>query len=299
MPMTTSVRFYLVYRKGSRMQTLRASSPGALTNLTGTAVGVDWPAAFLMWIVTYQYVNLFLVLWTILVPEASRGIIGFVERDLGVSPSLIATLFLFSVGITWRGFQPRWWLLMALIGQGSIALIALMYTVRSDITFTQFAGHGGLFMLSTLGIISMIPLSLEKKSLPNRIILASKHLLIPTIGVSLLLYGIGLAARPEAGVSLFIQSQFGPPLVYMLVVAFCVSAGCVVQNHISASRLFVGLIPQAVYAVMAIALLGADISVSLIGVFVHLEFLVTALFVVVIHTKEYARMLRLRARREA
>lgn len=276
-----------------------APASGTLTSLAGTAMGVDWRIGFLMWTVASQYINLCLVLWTILVPEASRDILGFVERDLHLPSTLIATLFLFSIGITWRGLHPRWWLLASLLGQGVIAAIALLYTVRSDITLTQFAGHGGLFFLSGLGIIAMIPPSVEKMGWHNRLIIASKHLLIPTIGIALALYAVGLATRPDAGIAMFIQSQFGTPLIVILVGALALSAGCVVQNRISAGRLFVALLPQAIYAVMAIALLGADAGVSLIGIFVHIQFLITSLFVVLIQTKEYARSLMLRARRGA
>jgi hypothetical protein len=284
--------------KGSFMHTAPAPS-GTLTSLAGTAMGVDWRIGFLMWTVASQYINLCLVLWTILVPEASRGILGFVERDLRLPTTLIAVLCLFSIGITWRGLHPRWWLLWSLLGQGVIATIAMLYTIRSDITLTQFAGHGGVFFLSGLGIVSMIPLDIERMGWRNRVIIASKRLLIPTIGIALLFYAIGLATRPDAGIAMFIQSQFGTPLIVILVGVLAVSAAVVVQNHISAGRLFVALLPQAIYAVMAVALLAEDIGVSLVGIFVHTQFLITALFVVLIQTKEHARTLMLRARRGA
>lgn len=259
------------------------------TNLAGTAASVDWPLCFLLWTLATQYINLGLVLWTLLVPEDLKGLMSFMARDLHLPVSLVAILFLFSVGISWRGLHPRWWLLATLVGQAVIAAFALVYTVRGSLTLAQLAGHGGLFVLSALGIVAMIPPSGESTTRRNRAIAASKKLLIPTIGAVLLLYAMGLATRPDTGVSLFIQSQFGPPLIVILAGLLAVSAACVIQNRIPASLLFVSLLPLLVYAVMAVALLGQDNDVSLLGIVVHLEFLITALFVVMIQTKEYAR----------
>lgn len=280
------------------------SQPDAstMTNLAGRSASVDWRCVFLMWMVVVQYVMFFATFWPLLVAESSRGLIDFLNRDFHIPAALIAGLFLFSIGITWRGFHARWWLLLMLTGQAVYAFAAFVYAIHSDITLTQFAGHGGLFFLFTFGIIAQISPpdnpSLEYfGAFKTRLIALSKTLLIPIIGVVLLLYAIGLTTRTDAGIAAFIRNQFGSPLIVMLIFALFVGAGVVIQNHIHASRLFVALIPQGIYAVMAISFLGSDNGVSLAGVMVHFLFTVTALFIVLIQTKEYARALLLRQRR--
>jgi hypothetical protein len=233
------------------------------------------------------------------VAQQSRGIRGFLERDLHVSPLLVGVVFLGGVGITVRGLTPRWWLVPSVAGQGIYAMAALAYAIHMDVTLTQFAGHGGLFLLSLFGLIAAIPLPPQNAILarPQRLLITlSKTLLIPIIGVTLGLYAVGLVARPDAGVSMFIQSQFGSVVIVGMVVWFAVGAGVVIQNHIPASVLFVALIPQGIYAFMAVSLLGTDNRVSLAGVIVHLLFLITAGFVVLIQTTEYARILKAQQR---
>jgi hypothetical protein len=273
-----------------------------MTNLAGRSASVDWRCVFLMWMVVVQYVMFFATFWPLMVAESSRGLIDFLNRDFHIPAALISGLFLFSIGITWRGIHPRWWLLLMLTGQAAYAFAAFAYAVHSDITLTQFAGHGGLFFLFLFGIIAQIhppdnPSLEYLGTFKTRLIALSKTVLIPIIGVVLLLYAIGLTTRTDAGIAAFITNQFGSPLVVMLIFSLFVGAGVVIQNHIHASRLFVALIPQGIYACMAISLLGSDNGVSLTGVIVHLLFTITAMFIVLIQTKEYARALLLRQRR--
>jgi hypothetical protein len=254
-----------------------------MTNLAGRSASVDWRCVFLMWMVVVQYVMFFATFWPLMVAESSRGLIDFLNRDFHIPAALISGLFLFSIGITWRGIHPRWWLLLMLTGQAAYAFAAFAYAVHSDIIAQIHPPDNP--SLEYLGTFK------------TRLIALSKTVLIPIIGVVLLLYAIGLTTRTDAGIAAFITNQFGSPLVVMLIFSLFVGAGVVIQNHIHASRLFVALIPQGIYACMAISLLGSDNGVSLTGVIVHLLFTITAMFIVLIQTKEYARALLLRQRR--
>jgi hypothetical protein len=277
---------------------------GTMTNLVGRSMKIDYRCAFLMWMVVVQYVMLFATVWPLVVSESSRGLVGFLQRDFQITPALVV-LFLFAIGITWRGVRGRWWLLLMLSGQFIYAFGALVYAIHSDITLTQFAGHGGLFFLCMFGVISSVPLPRDPREeflgvFKARLINSSKVLLIPTIGAALLIYALGLASRPDAGIAMFIQSQFESPVIIgILVTALSLAAAVTIQNHISASRLFIALIPQLIYAVMAVSFLSSDNNVSLAGVMVHFLFWITAMFIVLIQTKEYARALRLRQRQGA
>jgi hypothetical protein len=245
----------------------------------------------------------FATLWPLLVSEASRGIVGFLQRDLFIPPTVIVVLILFSIGIAWRGVYARWWMLALLLGQGTYALAAFVYAIHSDITWTQFAGHGGLFFLGAAGICSAIPVQMSvdeqgraepKKNLHNRMIAVAQALLIPIIGVALLIYAIGLAARPDAGVAAFIQTQYGLHVMGFIGFFMAIGAAVAIQNNISAGRLAVALTPQGVYAFIAIELLGSDNNVSFAGVIVHLLFCFTAFLVVMIRTRDHANTLRRR-----
>jgi hypothetical protein len=269
---------------------------------------VDFRCTFLMWTLAAQVVMMFLTLWPTIVQESGRGIVGFLERDFHIPAAFIGYLFIASIGIAWRGIYARWWLLVMLMGQGVYMLAALVYVIHSDITLTQFAGHGGLFFLSFFGIISSIPMHnkpadngrmTEVNDWHNHLIRFSKAVLIPIIGLVLFFYGAGLVTRPDAGIAEFIQNQFGAHIKTGMIIAFGIGGFVVIQNHISAARLFIGLLPQLAYAVMAVSFLGSDNNVSLTGVIVHLLLSITAMFIVFIQTKEHARALRLRQRQGA
>lgn len=259
--------------------------------LVGHAVEFNWRRILTMWMFSIQYALLMCHLWPALVPEASHGILAFARRDVNLSPTVMVVVFLFCIGITWRGVRPRLWLLGMLTGQGLLAGITLVYALRGVVTLAQVAGHGGLFMLCVFAVMALVQKDAARPWMVWRWRFDAQAFLIPTIGVTLMLYALGLATRPDAGIAMFIQGQFGTPLIAILVAAFALGAGVVIQNHISASRLFVALVPQGIYAVMAIGLLGADNDVSLAGVIVHLLFTVTAMCVVLIQTKEYAHAL--------
>lgn len=258
------------------------------TALTARAVEFHWRRVLTMWIFAVQYILLICHMWPTLIPEASHGLVSFAQRDGLVSPALLTVLFLFGIGISWRGVRPRWWLLVMLSGQGLLASLAIAYALKNQATWTQVAGHGGLFFLCLFALLSMIQRERRGQWHIWRWRVETQAFLIPIIGATLLLYGAGLATRPDAGIAMFIRSQFGLPLIVILIGVFAAGGGVVIQNRISASRLFVALVPQAVYAFMAVSLLGSDNNVSLGGVIVHLLFTVTAMFVVLIQTKEYA-----------
>lgn len=289
--------------KGASMTTPHPMSPPAATAtptrvpLVGRAVEFNWRRTFTMWIFMIQYVHLACYLWPVIVPESSHGLVSLATQDLNMSPALMASLFLIGIGISWRGVRPRWWLLPMLGGQLTLSTLAVAYAIKGQVTWSQVAGHGGLFLLCLCAIVSMIQRETHAVWRLRTWQIEAQSFLIPIIGATLCLYGVSLATRTDTGIAVFIQGQFGAPLIALLVFFFCVAGGVAVQNHISASRLFVCLIPQAVYAAMAISLLGSDNDVSLAGIIVHMLFTITAMFVVLIQTKEYALSI-VRQRRE-
>lgn len=274
------------------------SQPTTAVTFVGQTVEFNWRRVLVMWMFVIQYALLACYLWPVIVPETSHGIIALAQRDMRLSPAVLVTLLLFGIGVTWRGVRPRGWLLAMLSGQAILAALAAAYAARGETTWAQVAGHGGLFILCLFAILSMIQRERRADWSIWRWRFDAQSFLIPTIGATLLLYALGLAARPDAGIAMFIQSQFGSPLIAMLITAFALGGGVVIQNRISASRLFIALVPQAVYAMMAISLLGADNGVSIGGVLVHLLFTITAMFIVLIQTTEYARAV-VRERQEA
>lgn len=276
-----------ITKQGRRMTSQAASTKAAAQSGVRRTPAVNYKMGLLMWVACIQYFNLASVLWTLVVPEASRGIIGFIHRDFSISPVAIASLYLISIGVSWRGVKARYGLLFVLLGQLAMALISLIYTLNNTITLTQLAGHGGLFVLSALGIAAVT--QYEAKAAPRYEI---QKMLIPTIGVILALYGIGLGARADGGIAMFIKGQFGSIVYMALIVWFTLGGGYALPNHLSPWRLFVCVVPLFLYAYMAVSLLASDNSVSFTGIMVHLELAIMMGFIVMIQVREYARAMR-------
>lgn len=258
-----------------------------VTPVTRTSTPINYKRLFLLWIIAQQYINVFALIWVMLVPEASRGLAGLMQRDFHITPPVILVFSLFSLGVTLRGASPRYGLLLSQVGQGLTALFALGYTLHGDISLSQLAGHGGLFALNAIGIAAMAQYS---RPMPRRVHLST--VLIPTIAIILVLYALGIASRPDMGVSRFIDAQFRSPLNDLLLAWFALSAGYVILNHIHPSKLFVALTPMMIYALMAAAFLGSDNGVSIGGIFVHLMLFFSMMIVVMLQTREYARVTR-------
>lgn len=274
------------YKQGARMtQALTSTSRQAATHTQ--AASINYKRLFLLWVIAQQYINIFALLWSLIVPEVSRGLMGLVQRDFHASPEVLIIPYAVSLGVTLRGAKPRYGMVLALSGQGVTAFFALLYAIHGDISLSQFGGHGGLFALNLAGVIAMTQYASPR---PRRWTMQTA--LIPLIAVIMILYALGIASRPDMGVSRFIDEQFRSPLNDILLLWFAIGAGYIVLNHIHPSKLFVALLPMIVYAFMAAAFLGSDNSISISGIFVHLMLMFTMMIVVMLQTREYARQSR-------
>src|SRR5688572_25580341 len=108
-------------------------------SLVGQTVEFNWRRTLTMSMFVMQYTLLFCHVWPAIVPEASHGILAFAQREGPLTPSVMATVFLFCIGITWRGPRPRLWLLGMLLGQGILAVLTVMYAARGMVTLAQVA----------------------------------------------------------------------------------------------------------------------------------------------------------------
>lgn len=271
---------------------------------------IDYKLTLLMWVAVTQPLNLFSILWAIAVPEASRGLVGLVGRDLHIPPMAIVALFLIGIGVSFRGLKPRYGLLFMLVGQAATAFAALAYTLHGTVTPAQFAGHGGLFVLNVAAILAVtqykkrdeirdtIRQAIARKSsvVPTMPRLLAPMSLIPLIGVILCVYGVGLALRPDAGLAMFIQGQVGQIWNDILIAWMAVGGGYILLNHIAPKWLFVAILSIGVYALMASILLAYDNGVSFTGIIVHSELFITMMFVAMIQIREYADAARHEAR---
>lgn len=265
--------------------TMSTSTPlpdqGAFTRLIGSANQVDWWRWLLRVIGGFQFLYA-VAIWGGLVfgTRASLGVLGFLQRDTGIPPSVIGILFVFGMGQATRGMFPRYHSLIVIIGQIAYSLVTLIYTVRGDLPLSGLAGHGGLCLLCALCIVG----ATQRQNNPGRMPSIQKFLM-PALGVSLLMYAIGLASRPDAAIVTFIQNESGAHFSNLLAILIGYGGGCVLFNHIEAKWLFTALLPQYFYTLIALALLAAHpTTTSLPGVASHFAFSVLSAYIILIQT---------------
>lgn len=254
---------------------------GTLTRLTDSANAVDWWRWMLRGIGAFQFMYAAAIGAGLLFgTRNSLGVLGFLERDTGISPAIIGILFVFGMGQATRGVFPRYHSLLVIIGQIAYSLVTVVYTLRGELPLSGLASHGGLCVLCALCIVS----ATQRHDSPRRET-PFKDALMPAMGVSLLMYAIGLAGRPDAAIATFIQGESGAHLSLLLAVCLGYGGGCILFNHILAKWLFTAMMPQYFYTLIAIALFFAHpLTTSLTGVVSHIAFAMISAFIILIQT---------------
>jgi hypothetical protein len=265
--------------------TLPASTASPLTRLAESANSVDWWRNVLRAIGGLQMVYAAALGAAMLIATQTKqmdslGVLGFLQRDTGIPPSLFGLLFMFGVGVALRGVYPRYESLAVLTGQYAYTLITLIYAVRGEVPLSGLASHGGLCALCVVLIVGATQRHNHPQHRTN-----VRNVLMPIMGVSLLLYAIGLSTRPDAAINAFITGIYSDWLTAAMSLWLVIGGGYMLFNHILAKLLFVMMTGQYLYTVLALALLAVHpLTTSLAGVASHVGFSVISGFIILIQT---------------
>lgn len=258
-----------------------ADFQGVLSRLADSANAVDWWRWTLRAIGGIQFLYAAAIGCALLLgAQSSLGVLGFLQRDTGIPPSVVGILFVFGMGLATRGVFPRYESLLVIVGQVAYTLITLLYVFRGELPFSGLAGHGGTCLICAMLIVG----ATQRHNSPRHYT-PVKNVLMPAMGTSLLLYAIGLVSRPDAAIASFIQGEYSGYLTLVLALWLAYGGGYMLFNHILAKWLFAAMMGQYLYTLLAFALLAAQpTTTSLAGVGSHFAFSVIATYIIFIQT---------------
>lgn len=291
---------------------------GAITRLSDTTVKLDWTNGFLRFIAFTPALFLVSILWMMLVPESSMGVLQFAVQDVhrgrAVVGGVVAAFFMRDIGQALRGIKPRHGMIFVLSGQAVMAVVSIYYTLKGDATLASFAGNFGVFWLSLLSLwtiaqyeqyqfyiresarlLKLYPkphaLPDEEKAylksletnLPRRFL--AKTYLIPGIAIIMFVSALGLITRPDGAIAAFIHNQVGFAYYVFVMAWLVVGSGFITLNHIKAKWLYVAVMGHWLFTVMLMGLFAYDpTSISLTFVVSHLIIAIEAFFIILLQT---------------
>lgn len=276
----------------------RAQPPdfrGAITRLSDTTVSIDWTNGFLRFIALTPALFLLSIVWMLLVPEASMGILQLLtqdaHRDRTIVGGVVAAFFMRDIGQALRGIKPRHGMVFILSGQAVMAAISVWYTLHGQASMAAFAGNVGVFWLSLLSLWAIAQhdqrqaLLKQGKLFTPKWGIEAKTFLIPGIALIMFTSAIGLITRPDGAIAAFIQNQVGLFYYAAVVCWLIVGSGFITLNHIKAKWLYVAVMGHYLFTVMLVGLFAYDpTSVSLTFVISHLIIAIETFFIILLQT---------------
>lgn len=268
---------------------------GTITRLADSTIKLDWTNGFLRFIALSSSFFLLSILWMMLVPEASMGVLRFVQDDTHrgrrVVTGVVALFFMRDIGQSLRGIKARHGMIFVLSGQAVMAVIATIYTLRGELSLAGFAGNVGVFWLSLVSLWTIAQHN-QKMALMKlgqvyrpRWGIEAKTFLIPGVAIIMFLTSIGLVTRPDGAISDFIHTQIGL-LYYVIVLGWIVlGSGFITLNHIKAKWLFVAVMGYYLFVGLLVGLFAYDpTSISLTFLVSHFVIAVEAFFIILLQT---------------
>lgn len=255
---------------------------------------LDWTNGFLRFIALSSAFFLLSLLWSMLVPESSIGILRFLQEDTGLTRNVIggavALFFMRDIGQSLRGIKPRHGMVFILSGQFVMALFALVYTLKGEVSTAGLAGHFGVFWISLLSLWTIAQYTKRQEMLKAGQVfkphIEAKTFLIPGLAIIMFLSAFGVITRPDGAISNFLQTRVG--IVYY-VIAMCwlvVGSGFITLNHIKPKWLFVAVMGYYFFVGLLVGLFTFDPNtVSLTFVVSHVVIAIEAFFIILLQTK--------------
>lgn len=248
--------------------------------------GLNLRTGFLRFVALSNGLILLSLVWMILVPDSSLGVLRYLQEDTGMRRSVIvglmASVFFMDISQSLRGITQSYTLLFAISGQALLATITLFYTLVGKLSLVALFGHGGMFALSFIGIVVVV-----QSYNPDKTPFQMKRLMFPAISVLMALLAWGLVTRPDTAITLFIQGKYGAALLIVIVSLLAWGSGQLRQNHLTPDRMVRRLVGIYLFVFMSVALFTADSSVSLLGVTMNVLVACVTVFYALIQAQEY------------
>lgn len=248
--------------------------------------GLNLRTGFLRFAALSNGLILLSLIWMLLVPDSSLGVLRYLQEDTGISREilvgLIASIFFMDISQSLRGIAQSYAALFAISGQGVLAIITLVYTLTGKLSLIALFGHGGLFALNVIGIVVVV-----QSYAPTETRYSFKRLMFPAISVLMAILAWGLVTRPDTAITQFIQGRYGALLYILIVSLLAWGSGQLRQNHLTPDRMIRRLMGIYFFVFMNMALFVSDDSVSLLGVTMNALVACVTVFYAMIQAQEY------------
>lgn len=241
---------------------------------------------FLRFVALSNGLILLSLLWMLLVPDSSMGVLHYLQEDTGIPRQilvgLVASVFFMDVSQSLRGITQSYASLFILSGQCLLALITLVYTALGKLSLIADFGHVGLFVLCFIGVVVIV-----QSYNPDKTQFQFKRLMYPAISLLMALLAWGIVTRPDVAIIQFIHNQYGAALFVVIVGLLAWGSGQLRQNHLTPDRMVRRLIGVYLFTFMSVALFANDSSASLLGVTMNVLVSCVTVFYAFIQAQEY------------
>lgn len=248
--------------------------------------GMNLRTGFLRFVALSNGLILLSLVWMLIVPDSSLGVLRYLQEDTGIRRSVIvgmmASVFFMDISQSLRGITQSYSLLFAISGQALLAVITLVYTITGKLSLVALFGHGGMFVLCFIGIVVIV-----QSYSPNKTRFQFKRLMFPAISALMAILAWGLVTRPDASLTQFIQDRYGAMLFILIVALLAWGSGQLRQNHLTPDKMVKRLIGVYLFVFMNVALFAVDNSVSLLGVMMNMLTAGVTIFYALIQAQDY------------
>lgn len=254
---------------------------------------IDAPHALVRYVAISNAIILLCLLWMLLVPESSIGILRLPAEDMGLRRSFVVTLFaavfFMDVAQALRGVRASWTYLTSLSGQAILALIALVYTTQGKIGLVGFYTHAGPFILSFIGVLVAIQRAKLRPPwfVPPWMRQNTRQVMLTSVSIFLLTLAWGLLTRPDTNIALFIQNRYGLGFFIVMIGLLLWGAGQLRHNHMKPWQALRRMFGLWLYAFMTAYLLLTDNNeIAPLTVFLSLNVPILATLFAVIQAQD-------------
>lgn len=262
------------------------ASPRPIQQLGLFIASLNLRVGFLRFVALSNGLILLSLIWMLLVPESSLGVLRYLQEDTGISRSvlvgIVASVFFMDISQSLRGMAGSYASLFVLSGQALLALVTLIYTLAGKLSLMAVFGHVGMFALSFIGIVVVV-----QSYNPDKTRFQFKRLMYPAISVLMALLAWGMVTRPDIAITQFIQNQYGLVFFVVIVGLLAWGSGQLRQNHLAPDRMVRRLIGLYLFVFMSIGLFTTDDSVSLLGVTMNVLVACMTVFFAFLQAQEY------------
>lgn len=230
---------------------------------------------------------LLILVYLFLVPAAPLGILRFAQEAFAlpreVAIAALMGLFFMDISQAVRDMKPSWAYLTSLTGQGALALIALVYGLRGEVSIIGMSAHIGPFVLSVMAVSVF-----AQRVRPIRFLNHIKLALLPVISLIMMCLSYGLLVNQDAPTRQFIEDRYGIVALAVIVPLLWWGAGQLRHNHIEPWKAVRRMGGLYFFALMTLYLLSYGSGASLMGVFMTLHLCFVTVVIAFIQAREWA-----------